>query len=171
VKKSNIAIIVIIVVLIALIAIISAINKSGTLTLSGDNALLVRASEKTLREYTVEEIKSFPPIEVYKRISSSKGEDEEGVFTGVPLETLLSDAIPDWSDKYTEFVFTGSDGFTSAAFASDVEKGENVLIVYAKDGEDLSGPDAGGKGPLRVVIVDDPFGNRSTYLLMSIEAK
>jgi hypothetical protein len=171
VKKSNIAIIVIVIVFICLIAVIAVINRNGIAQPSGDHSLIVRSGEQTLKEYTVSDLKALPSVEIYKSISSGKHEDEQGNFKGVPLETLLSDAAPDWQGRYKEFIFSGSDGFTSSVFASDIEKGENVLVVYAKDGGDLKGPEEGGKGPLRIIVVDDPFGNRSAYLLTSIEVK
>jgi DMSO/TMAO reductase YedYZ molybdopterin-dependent catalytic subunit len=170
-KKSNIVIIVALAVLIALVAIIALANRNA-MRLPGDSAALLVFSESGAhKEYTVDELKELPSAEIEKSIASSKHEDETGVFTGVPLETLLTDADPGWQGKYEEFIFTGEDGFLSSVFASDVKKPENVLVVYAKDGEALKGSDEGGKGPLRIVVVSDTFGNRSAYLLKSIEAK
>ncbi|MDR0886679.1 MAG: molybdopterin-dependent oxidoreductase [Clostridiales Family XIII bacterium] len=170
-KKSNLIIVISIVILIVAIAILSLINRNMMRLPDSGDGLLLFSGNKTIKEYTLNDIKNLPHIDVTKSIASGKHEDESGVFTGVPLETLLSDAASDWQGKYTEFIFKAEDGFTSSAFASDIEKGENVLVVYAKDGKPLKTKADGGNGPLRIVIVQDEFGNRSTYYLKSIELK
>jgi DMSO/TMAO reductase YedYZ molybdopterin-dependent catalytic subunit len=170
-KKQNLLIVVILVVLVALIAVVSVVNRGMTQAPGDGFALSITSGGETLREYTLEDIQAFPFSEAEKTISSGKQEDESGVFKGVPLEALLADVDPGWAEKYTEFVFHASDGFTAAVFLSDILKGENVIVVYEKDGQPLKSGDEGGKGPLRIVVVDDPFGNRSAYLLTSIEVQ
>ena len=44
-------------------------------------------------------------------------------------------------------------------------------MVYEKDGAPLSSREEGGTGPLRILITDDPFGNRSTKYLAQIEVR
>jgi DMSO/TMAO reductase YedYZ molybdopterin-dependent catalytic subunit len=170
-KKSTVLILAVIVILIVFVAILAGINRGQAGEQPSDGSLRLTAGETQLKEYRYDDIRAFPSVDVEKTIDSSKEDDESGVFTGVPLELLLDDADPDWRDKYTEFIFHASDGFVASVFASDVEKGNNVLVVFEKDGELLQGPDEGGRGPLRIVVADDPFGNRSAYLLTSIEAK
>jgi DMSO/TMAO reductase YedYZ molybdopterin-dependent catalytic subunit len=171
VRKSTIAILITVVALIVLVVALAVVNRSQSGEQVADGSLRLIAGETQLREYSYDEICAFPSVGIDKTISSSKGEDESGIFTGVPLELLLDDAESDWRNLYSEFIFHTADGFVASVFASDVEKGENVLVVFEKDGEPLKGSDEGGKGPLRVVVVDDPFGNRSAYLLTSIEAR
>jgi hypothetical protein len=171
VKKSTIAICATVVVLIALVAVLAALNRSQSGEQPSDGSLRLTTEESQLKAYSYDEICAFPSVDVEKTISSSKGEDESGIFTGVPLELLLDDAEPNWRGQYSEFIFHTSDGFVASVFASDVEKIENVLVVFEKDGKPLEGPDKGGKGPLRILVADDPFGNRSAYLLTSIEAR
>ncbi|MDR1028064.1 MAG: molybdopterin-dependent oxidoreductase [Clostridiales Family XIII bacterium] len=170
-KRSNILILVIVAVLIALTATIALINRNATQSIGRPDALLVFSEDGLRRDYAIDELRAFPAVDAEKTISSGKHADESGVFTGVPLETILDDADAAWRDKYEEFIFTGEDGFKSSVFRSDVEKPENVLVVYAKDGEALKPSAEGGKGPLRIVVVSDAFGNRSAYLLRSVEAK
>jgi DMSO/TMAO reductase YedYZ molybdopterin-dependent catalytic subunit len=165
IKKSNIAIIIIVAVLIAAVAILAVINNNQNKLPETDGSLLILSGNETLKEYTFEELKALPSVDIEKTITLGKNGDESGTFTGVPLEVILNEAAPNWQSKYTEFIFKASDGYTSSAFASDVTEGENVLVVYAKDGDPLRSE----QGKLRIVIVSDTFGTRSAYLLTSIE--
>ena len=171
IKKSTLIIIISLVVLISLIAVFAILNKNSLPMPSEGNALLVFSEDSTHKEYTLEDIEKLPFIEFEKTISSGKEEDESGLFKGVPLELLLEDANPRWKDAYAEFIFIAEDSFVSSVFTSDVSNGENVILVYEKDGVPLLTRSEGGKGPLRIVVRDDPFGNRSTYLLKTIELK
>lgn len=171
IKKSNLIIIIVLVVLIGLIGVFAILNQNNLPMPSKGKDLLIFSEDNTKVELTIDEIKKLPTIEFEKTISSSKEDDESGLFTGVPLEVLLDEVSPDWEESYTEFLFIGEDSFVSSVFASDVSVEENVILVYEKDGEPLLSRDEGGKGPLRIVVRDDPFGNRSTYLLKTIELK
>lgn len=175
-KKSDLLILGILLVLIVGIAAIVIAQRvlapaSDAADAAAESTLRVTVEGEFLKNYTVEEIKAFPAVDAEKNITSGKQSDESGIFTGVPLETLLDDADAAWREKYQEFVFATEDGFASSVFLSDVEKGENVLVVYAKDGEDLKNSEQGGKGPLRIIVVSDAFGNRSAYWLTGIDAK
>ena len=170
-KKSNLIIIIIVAVLVCLIAVFAILNQNSLPMPSKGKDLLVFSEDGTRKEYTVEEIKKFHSLDFEKTISSSKEEDESGLFTGIPIELLLADVAPDWEEKYIEVIFTAEDAFISSVFASDISVGENVMLVFQKDGKPLPSKEEGGKGPLRIVIRDDPFGNRSTYLLKTIELK
>jgi DMSO/TMAO reductase YedYZ molybdopterin-dependent catalytic subunit len=140
-----------------------AAPPSGTFTVIADG--------KSLKAYSVDDMKKFSPVEVEKDIASGKHDDESGLFTGVPLEDILDDAAPGWHGKYSEFIFRSEDAFTSSVFASDITKGDNVLVVYEQDGSAIPGMADGGKGPLRALIVDDEFGNRSAQMVVSVELK
>ncbi|MDR1291850.1 MAG: molybdopterin-dependent oxidoreductase [Clostridiales Family XIII bacterium] len=179
-NKSTIIIIVVIAALAALLAVFSALNRQDTglgseAARGGDSVgagtLTVIADGKAIKTYSIDDLKSFPPVTVQKDIASGKHDDESGLFTGAPLEDVLDAAAPGWRSVYKEFIFRAEDAFTSSVFASDIEKGDNVLIVYEQDGAPIPGGGEGGKGPLRVLIVDDEFGNRSAQMLVSVEMK
>jgi hypothetical protein len=168
-RKSNIAILVAVVVMVVLVAVIAIINKQAADGVGQSGFLAVMDGGEQVKQYSVDEIRAFPSVSIEKTITSGKSADESGEYTGVPLEVILGDAVPGWEDGYKEFLLKADDGFVSSVFASDVLKGENVLIVYEKDGAALGGKEDGGIGPLRAVIAEDPFGNRSTYYLTVIE--
>jgi hypothetical protein len=167
-KRSNLILLIITVVLLASIAVLAVWNQRSGAGEKNDGSLTVYRGEEAVKKYRLAELKDFPSVEREKTISSGKQTDESGVFTGVPLETILNDAVPDWGNIGKDIQLCASDGFTTSVSPSDIEKGENVLLVYAKDDVPLRGPEEGGKGPLRIVIMDDSFGNRSAYLLTSI---
>ncbi|MDR0817136.1 MAG: molybdopterin-dependent oxidoreductase [Clostridiales Family XIII bacterium] len=176
-SKSTVIVIVCMVVLAVSGAALWAAGHSGADLQAQDAALLVKADGDVLKEYTMDDIKALPSLSVEKTIvSGSMGKnsgkpDESGIYTGVALEILMADADPDWEGRYSEFVLTAEDGFTSAVFLSEVQKGENVLVIYEKDGSAIAGREDGGRGPLRVIVADDTFGNRSAWYLKSIDAK
>jgi len=170
-KKNSIIIAITISALIIAAAALITINRNSMDLPPSDVALRLIAGGETVRDYTIEEIMELPAVEVDKDIVSASKDDESGTFKGVPLEVLLEDARKGILSEYKEFITRGEDGFVSSVYASDIEKGENVIIVYEKDGEAIKGRDDGGFGPLRVIIVDDDFGNRGTSYLKSIEAK
>lgn len=162
-KKSNkivIGVIIVLAVVIAASAIPLFLNMD-----TQNSSLKIIVGEETLAEYTLDEIEKMSSVDVEKELTSSNKQTEEGTFTGVPLEIILSAIDSDWENKYSEFILTASDGFSSAVSLADILEGENVLIVYEKDREAL-GEDV---GPLRAIVVNDPFGNRSTFHLNKIE--
>jgi hypothetical protein len=180
-RKSSAAILVTLLVLAVAIAALALTTRSSIEPLPAGKALTILAEDAVLKEYSLEDLKALPAVSIQKRIASGSHEDEEGIYTGIPLETLMTDALASGAagnaegtegagNPYSEYIFTCADGFVASAFASDVEMGENVLIVYAKDGADLKGKEEGGKGPLRIVIAKDEFGNRSAQNLTGIKA-
>jgi hypothetical protein len=150
---------------------VSANKSTGGATALESGTFTVIAGGEALKTYTINDLKSYPPTSLEATIASGSKEDESGVFVGAPLEKILDDAAAGWNGKYKEFIFRAEDGFASSVFASDLEIPANVLIVYEQDGAPIAGADAGGKGPLRALIVTDEFGNRSAQMLLSVEMK
>jgi len=169
-KKSNLIIFIIVAALLIAALVLVFVQRSTSDMPTADFALRVIAGGQ-IKDFTIEEIKAFPSVSVEKEIVSSKSDDEKGVFSGVALETLIKDVVPDNSKSFSEYIFTAADGFMASIYASDVDKGENVLIVYEKDGKPIKSREDGGHGPLRLIIADDEFGNRNAYYLKIIEAK
>ena len=57
-------------------------NNGELLTISRDGAILA--------EYTLEQIREMPSKSMEAHLSSGKGQDEDGVYTGVPLLYILN---------------------------------------------------------------------------------
>lgn len=168
-KRNKLIIIIVIVALAILIGVLALVNASGNKS-EVEGGITVILDSKTV-QYSPDAIKDFESISFEKEIKSSSKDDETGTYKGVPLEVILGEIDSDWGNKYENFILTASDGFSTAVSKSDITQGENVVIVYEKDGEALKGADDEGPGPYRIIIVNDPFGNRSIMNLVSIEAE
>lgn len=147
--------------------VLAQLNKSEAVVAPG--SLAVTRGGKTLRTFTMSDVKALPSVTAKKKILSSSHADEEGAFTGVPLHTLLAEVAPTLLDDATQVVTRAVDGYVSALGVDEVIGSDDVLVVYAKDGESLGTYRDGGTGPFRIVIVADTYGNRCTKWVNEIE--
>lgn len=122
-----------------------------------------------IKSFTLEELQALPRVEMEKTILSSNKPQETGVFTGTDLQEVLQAADPSLPGKCRRLVARASDGFAASYDKAELLQPENILVVYAKDGLPLENAAAGGAGPLRIVVVDDPFGNRCIKHLCELE--
>lgn len=133
--------------------------------------LTISHEGKTIDTFSYQDITEMKSVEVEKEILSAKHADEAGTFRGVPLEDILNRADPDLMKKYTKFISRAGDSYSSALSSEDLEQAANVLVVYEKDGKKLQPFKDGGTGPMRLIIMSDTFGNRSTKYLIGIECR
>ncbi len=162
--------VIVVAVLLALgltVAVLAQLNKSGAVVETGE--LAVTRDGETLRTFTMSDVKALPSVTAKKTILSSSHADEEGDFTGVPLRRLLAEVTPTLLDDATQVITRAVDGYVSALGVDEVTGGDDVLVVYAKDGESLGTDKDGGTGPFRIVILSDTYGNRCTKWLNEIE--
>ena len=152
-------------VLIILVLVLAFVNRGNSAHVS--NTLTVYQGQKQLKVYNLDELAALPAISAEKTIVSASRGNEYGVFTGVDVKYLLIAAGADLS-QCREIITKASDGYTSVLFLEDIAADGNVLVVYAKDGQPLKGKEEKGAGPLRIVVVGDDFGNRSTMYLTEI---
>lgn len=138
-------------------------NNGELLTISRDGAILA--------EYTLEQIREMPSKSMEAHLSSGKGQDEDGVYTGVPLLYILNQTDEALIQECTRFIAKAGDAFSSVLSQEDVKESENVLVVYEKDGEALKHFDDGGAGPMRIMVIGDTYGNRSTQFLVEIQCQ
>jgi hypothetical protein len=169
VELKNKVIIYIIVVLVGVAAILAFLNRPSYDSHSA--ALTVSQDGMDLHTFTLEEVRALPSVSVKKSIVSSNHADESGVFTGVPLHNLIKAVDADLLTGERRFITRAEDGFASVFTTREVLEPDNIIIVYAKDGQSLDRYEEGGTGPLRIIIQGDAFGNRSTKYLKQIEIK
>ncbi len=124
-----------------------------------------------IKTFSMEDIEALPVVEAEKSISSGKGEDEEGVFTGVSLQNVLNAADPTLLATCKQVITRADDGYVSIFTLGEVLEGDNILVVYAKDGEALKNAAAGGAGPFRIIVQGDAFGTRCTKYLNVLEVE
>ena len=136
----------------------------------GNDTLTFSRGEQIVRVFTIDEIKDMPAINVEKAIISASHANQYGIFTGVALETILDEADENLLKECKKFITKADDGFASVVSTDEILVGANVLVVYEKDGLGLGDYSSGGDGPLRILIVSDDYGNRSTKYLNEINA-
>ena len=148
-------------------AVLAQLNRSDTVVAAG--TLAVTRDGETLRTFTMTDVKALPSVTSSKKILSSSHADEEGAFTGVPLHVVLAQVAPTLLDDAHQVVTRASDGYVSALDVDEVAGSDNVLLVYAKDGEGLGTNEDGGTGPFRIVVLSDTYGNRCAKWVNEIE--
>lgn len=168
-SKNNRWIVLVLGALIVAAGVLWALNQPKTPVVSGE--LRVIRGEETIKTFTLEEIKAMQSVSVEKEIVSSSHADDQGTFTGVPLRALLDGADPGWRENAAQIAARAEDGFVVAYTVDEVEKDDNFLVVYEKNGRQLAGKKDGGTGPLRLIIQNDDFGNRSVKYLAQIEVR
>lgn len=168
-RKTTTIIIGVILLLLIAVAVLALLNRGEGQLVGGQIEVFVQGESAAM--LTPEDIYALPSVEVYKKIVSSGQENQEGTFTGVYLAELLDAATPGWQENAAQVICRAEDNFISSFALDEVLAPESVLVAYALDGELLTGKDQGGKGPFRLVVLDDEFGNRSTYWLCRVEVE
>ena len=128
--------------------------------------LTIRASGMVLGEVTLEEIKELPSVKRTLTIHSSTGETQHS-FRGTLLSNVLDLLDPTLKDQYQWVRTVGVDDYMSNIAMEEVRKENSVYLMYEDNGEPLSTKD-GEPGAMRVVVLDDLFGQRFTNYLLEI---
>lgn len=169
-KRTQVAIVTaVLVVLGGAVVALAQVNRSEAKVVAGSVA--VTRAGSTLKEFDLEQVRALPSVSEKKTIQSSGHADETAVFTGVPLRVLLDAVRPGILDGATMIVTRATDGYVSSLAPEEVTAGDDVLLVYAKDGESLGAAADGGTGPFRIVILSDTYGNRCTRWVNEIEIR
>mgnify|MGYP000867564281 CR=1 FL=1 len=157
------------VALAAAVMALARLNRSDAVVTQGSVA--VTRDGRTLKTFTLAQVRALPSVDAHKKIVSSSHADEEGRYTGVPVRELLRAVDPALLDQARLVVTRASDGYVSSISVEEVKKSDSVLLVYAKDGKSLGMADDGGTGPFRIVILSDAYGNRCTKWVNEIEIR
>jgi DMSO/TMAO reductase YedYZ molybdopterin-dependent catalytic subunit len=167
-RKTQAAIVVAVtIVLAAAVVALAQMNRPHVAVEPG--TIAVTRAGKTLKVFTLAQVKELPSVQAKKTIRSSSHPSETGTFTGVPLRELLDDVDPALLKSASQVVTRATDGYVAALAADEVSTGSNVLLAYAKNGKGLGTSRDGGTGPFRIIILTDPFGNRCTKWVNQIE--
>ena len=158
-------------ILLLLTAAAAFFNNAANAPTGEGYALTISREGEDVRAFSLSEIKKMDAETVEKEIVSSSHEDEKGAFTGVPLAALLDAADPSIRKECETFVTLAGDSYSSALSAEEVAEENNVLVVYQKDGRDLTPFSEGGTGPMRILILSDEYGNRCTKYLIRVECR
>jgi len=92
----------------------------------------------------------------------------EHIYTGVLLKDVLDSIDPGLTSEYTKVITRGVDYYSQVIEMQDVQKPDEIYIVY-KDNDKLLKTKDGRDGSLEMVVASDQYGKRFTNWLVSIE--
>lgn len=167
-KKQIILSVIILAVLAAAITILAVLNRPQELPESG--TVSVTSSGIELASFNMEQLQQLDSVQVQKEIVSSSFKNDEGLFCGVALRTLLAAADVDTSSA-SQVIVRSEDGFVAAFPIDDVMESDNIFLAYSKNGNSLGSLADGGSGPYRIIVTEDEFGNRCAKYVAEIEVK
>lgn len=130
------------------------------------SSLAVRAYGVVFAQISLEEIKALPSVKRTMSIHSSAGTTQHS-FTGTLLSNILAQIDPDFASKYSYALAVGVDDYISDIRMEEIIAENNVFVMYEDGGEPLVRKD-GAPGAMRIVVIDDTFGQRFTNFLLEI---
>ena len=145
-KKNILLVVIVLAILAAAVLILAAVNRPGRLPESGTISIV--SGGQQLREYTMNDIETLDYIEVEKEIISSSFDNDKGLFRGVPLHVLLESAGAELSAA-AQAIVRSEDGFVAVFPMDEVTDGDDILLVYSKNGESLGTKEDGGSSTRR----------------------
>ena len=166
-RRWRVVVAVVVVALVVAVIVLAQANKSHVKVEGG--SIAVTQNGRVIKTFTMAQVRAWPSVSVSKTILSSSHPTERGVFTGVPLRTLIDAADPTLLRSASAIVTRATDGFVSVLDPGEVAHGDDVLLVYAKGGKSLGTSKDGGTGPFRIIVVSDTWGNRDTKWVDEIQ--
>lgn len=155
----------VILLLVMVIVVCVCLNRANDKLQEGQ--LLIKAGDKQLALLTVADIQRLPAVRKQMTIHSSGGSSDHE-FTCAELAEILRSVDPGLTSKYNRVITKGIDNYTSGVEMAEVLAKDNVYIAYADGGRPLKTRN-GKNGSLRIIIMDDEFGQRFTNYLVSLE--
>jgi len=129
-------------------------------------SIVISAGGAVLGEISLDEIKGLPSVKRTMSIHSSTG-DTQHSFRGTLLSNVLELADPGITGKYGSLRAVGADDYMSDITMDEVLMENNVYLMYEDNGEPLLKKN-GEPGAMRVVVLDDMFGQRFTNFMTEI---
>lgn len=164
IKLTNKTIAIIIIGLIVIVGIFLYLNSFEERFDEGE--IRIRAGGDILGIVTLDDVKQLPVVKKKLAINSTLGITKHE-FTCTPLLEVFNKIDPDIVDQYEKVVTIGVDNYISAVKMNEVLEKNNVFLVYEDNGEPLK-PKTGEEGTMRVIILNDIFGQRFTNFLVEI---
>lgn len=168
-NKSIIIIVIVIAVLCAAIGITAYFNAQNVDSDTDGQNITISVNKEEITTYSLDKLKQFSPKKIHAELSSSSKDDVSGEFTGVPVNKLLNEADKSILENCKNIIFIAGDGYSSALSASEIKDDDSIIMAYEMNGESIKHFNAGGEGPLRLIVGSDTYGNRSTKYIVKIE--
>jgi len=128
--------------------------------------LAIRAYGVILGEVTLDQIREMPSVKRTMTIRSTSGTTIHS-FRGTLLSNVLAAIDPNILNEYEWVQPIGVDDYMSKISMEEVSAENNVFVMYEDNGEPLE-TKKGKPGAMRVVVLDDLFGQRFTNYLIEI---
>jgi len=128
--------------------------------------LAIRAYGKVLAEVSLEDIRALPSVKRTMSIHSSAGITQHS-FRGTLLSNVLDLADQGLMDQYQWVLAIGVDDYIADVGMDEVRAENNVFVMYEDDEQPL--PKKNGEpGSMRIVVINDVFGQRFTNYLLEV---
>lgn len=166
----------IIIIVIAVLALLTGILAAINLGKSGERRELLEAAEIRVMKgdtqagiITMETVEALPSQDFSANLKSTGNDPVEHTYTGVPLSAVLKEAGISLGDSQ-RVLAVSADGYTVPMDREEVEKEDNIYLVYQDNGEYLGSlDDKDGQGPYMIVIRDDAFSQRWGKYVVELE--
>ena len=129
-------------------------------------SLAIRAYGVVIAEVSLDDIKALPSVKRTMSIHSSKGTTTHE-FRGTLLSNILELAGRELMSEYDWILAVGVDDYISDIGMDEVAAENSVFVMYEDNGEPLY-TKRGKPGGMRIVVLDDVFGQRFTNYLLEI---
>ncbi|MEI7885130.1 MAG: FMN-binding protein [Clostridia bacterium] len=126
----------------------------------------IRAYGVTLGEVSLEDIRKMPSVKRTMSIHSTSGTSNHS-FRGTLLSNVFAAVDSDLTSKYESVQSIGVDDYLSSISMEEVLAENSVFLMYEDNGKPLA-MKSGEPGAMRVVVLDDVFGQRFTNYLREI---
>lgn len=131
-----------------------------------NGALAIRSYGTVLGEVSLEQIKNMPSVKRTMEIRSTSGTTRHS-FKGTLLSNVITAVDPSLLERGETVQPVGVDDYMSNILMDEVLKENAVYVMYEDNGEPLLTKD-GKPGAMRVVVLDDVFGQRFTNFMIEI---
>ena len=129
-------------------------------------SIAFRAYGVILAEIGLEEIRALPSVKRTMRIHSTAGVTQHA-FRGTLLSHIIDLIDPGLMEEYSWALAVGVDEYISGVAMDEIRAENNVFVMYEDNDEPL--PKKNGEpGGIRIVVIDDVFGQRFTNYLLEI---
>lgn len=164
-QKNNLKMAVIIVLLVLLVGVFGYLNAKGERLDEGK--LRITAGNDIIGEISLEEVRQLPAVNKKMVINSTSGLTKHK-FTCTSLQEVFDYIDPEIVKQYKRVIARGVDNYISGVNMEEVRQKNNVLLVYEDNDLPLKSK-TGSEGTMRIVIVNDVYGQRFTNYLVEIQ--
>ena len=129
-------------------------------------SIAIRAYGTVLAEISLVDIRELPSVRRTMSIHSTAGVTQHS-FRGTLLSNVLNLADPYLVDEYSMALAVGVDDYISGISMDEIRAENNVFVMYEDNDEPLLKKN-GEPGAMRIVVINDIFGQRFTNYLLEI---